>query len=176
MTLTVISGAQIGADIAGLRAAKNAGFPTAGWIPLGRRTRHGPLSWELVHYYGLTETDSEGYPIRTEKNVVSSDATMRFCHSWYTPGEKLTQRLAIKHKKPRWDVELRKNDRGLWTPIGFDRGLTYEYAQMTAHWILDHEVQILNIAGNADTDIEFAVESFLTLVFGLYRDMSQGEG
>jgi hypothetical protein len=37
----VISGAQVGSDISGLRAAKTLGIPTGGTMPYGYRTKAG---------------------------------------------------------------------------------------------------------------------------------------
>ena len=93
----VISGGQTGVDIAALKAARDAGLNTGGWIPKGFLTENGPDVSRMA--FGLVETESTSYVPRTEQNVIDSDATF-----WYgdssSPGGKLTQRMCRKHNKP----------------------------------------------------------------------------
>jgi hypothetical protein len=171
----VISGAQVGADIAGLRAAKACGIPTGGWMPKGFRTLNGPLDPAVVEEFGLSETESPGYPMRTEKNVVSSDATIRLAHDWFSAGERLTLKLIEKHARPRLDVELRRIPGAKWSSgMGGFLGWSVKGAPLlesrshalnVAEWLNEQETVILNIAGNGDESIERFVEWFLTLVF-----------
>lgn len=172
--IKVISGAQIGADIAGLRAAHHAGLETGGWMPNGFRTKTGRLHPEFVELYGLLETPSPKYPPRTELNVWGSDATFRFAYNWYSPGEKLTQKLLTQHQRPRFDVELRKFD-DHWSPFGFPPALVDGLAMAAASWLIQENVKILNVAGNADSSIELCVEDFLFRVFKWEELLSNGD-
>lgn len=176
----VISGAQIGTDIAALRAADACGINTGGFIPKGRRTTFGPLPLVDFLMYGLVETDSERYPERTEKNVKISDGTLLLAYNWSSPGEKLTKRLIAKHKKPSFGITLEKiNDKWQIQPWGAQmagtpgarsaakvrRLIDGFYAKHVAIWIKQQELVVLNVAGNGDTEIEDCVEHFLTMVF-----------
>lgn len=172
--LKVISGGQVGADIAGLRAAEICGLPTGGWMPKGFRTQTGPLDPYLVGKYGLAEMPSRGYPQRTMQNVIASDATIRLAYDWYSPGEKLTQRFLNQYKKERWDVKLRPypDDWSAverWTILGLDDEQTHAFAELTADWIGSAGFGVLNVAGNANRSIEPLVESFLRDVFTVYK-------
>lgn len=50
--MKIISGGQIGADIAALRAAKEHGLETGGWATSRFMTRYGPLP-SMGDVYGL---------------------------------------------------------------------------------------------------------------------------
>lgn len=95
----IISGAQTGADRAGLDAALALGLDVGGWIPFGRRTDDGPLPLELMRRYKLKEHPSAGYPGRTEQNVRESDVTVLF-GNMSSPGCRLTIKLCNRHAKP----------------------------------------------------------------------------
>ena len=178
MLTQVISGAQIGADIAALRAAKACGFDTGGFVPKGGRTKMGPLSQEAMNGFCLTETESSGYPERTEKNVRAADGTLLLAYNWLSPGEKLTKRLIHKHGKPSFGIDLEKIG-GQWrvmpygstTREGIYKVATQMYARHVAGWIRKNKVSILNVAGNGNQEIEACVEWFLTQVFVSYKQM-----
>jgi hypothetical protein len=68
----IISGGQTGADIGGTDAALSSGIDYGGSIHAGRRTEDGVLP---ERYDKITEVESKSYLVRTEKNVVDSDAT-----------------------------------------------------------------------------------------------------
>lgn len=184
----VISGAQIGTDIAALRAAAACGISTGGFMPKGRRTTNGPLPLADFLMYGLVETANERYPERTEKNVKVADATLLLAYNWSSPGEKLTKRLIAKHKKPSFGVTLEKVE-GRWRlqPWG---GSVYigstpqpratreiynlvvrHYAKHVAMWVWQTEAVILNVAGNGNEEIEECVQHFLMLVFAYLKEI-----
>jgi hypothetical protein len=73
----IVSGGQTGADQAGWRAAKAAGIPTGGWMPLGFLTEDGPRP-EFAGLYGAEECPTADYPARTRRNVIDSSATIWF--------------------------------------------------------------------------------------------------
>jgi len=70
----IISGAQIGADIAGLKAAKLLGLETGGYVLKNCKTLDGNKP-EWITLYGLTELASVSYLERTALNVKHSDGT-----------------------------------------------------------------------------------------------------
>lgn len=153
MLKKVISGGQIGADIAGLRAAHVCGLATGGYMPRGFRTKSGSLSASEVAKFGLREHSSDKYPPRTETNVVISDGTVRLAYNFASPGERLTKKLCIKYGKPYFDVSLAYYDG--WHID--DEGLS--------DWLEAKQIEVLNVAGNADIWIERPVEQFLVEVF-----------
>jgi hypothetical protein len=155
----VISGGQVGADIAGLRAAKAAGIPTGGNIPLGFLTLYG-MRPEYAELYGLKETISQRYPSRTFLNVKESDATIRFAYRWNSPGELCTYHAVQAFGKPWLDINPLD-----YSPVtGFDLS-EGKPPLVVADWIREKQVRVLNIAGNADEQLEPFVEEFLTEVF-----------
>src|SRR6266404_7775537 len=101
----VISGGQIGADIAGLKAAHLLGIPTGGTAPKGFKTQLG-FNPELGWNYGLVEHDSPLYPPRTEQNVINSDGTIRLAQNFSSPGERCTLKFLTKHNKPHLDIRM----------------------------------------------------------------------
>lgn len=157
----VISGGQIGADMAGVHAAERCGLQTGGWMPKGYKTIEGHHAEHVVKLYNFYQTDTEDYPPRTELNVQQSDATIRFAYNYNSPGERLTQRLVGKYKKPSKDIFL---SLGPPAHILYMRPIE-ELIEITADWLIDNEVKTLNVAGNANRVIEDIVFDFLFNVF-----------
>lgn len=148
MVTKVISGAQIGADIAGLRAAKRLGLETGGWMPRGFRARDGEHP-EYADQYGIQEHESPKYPPRTEQNVFSADATVRFAYDFQSAGEICTLKAIQKYDKPYFDVPI--------------KGFVMVDPDELATWLDIGEVGVLNVAGNASTWLEVLVEEFLVV-------------
>lgn len=173
MTLKlVVSGAQVGADIAGLRAATACGIQTGGWMPKGFRTTLGPLDSALVELYNLQETESEGYPQRTQKNVQVADGTIQFAYNWNSPGEKLTTRLVKEAGQPNYQVSLLLNlDECRVDTNPTDLFTATDITKEVTTWIKENNIEILNVAGNGNTAIEDTVEKFLGQVF---QQLQQG--
>jgi len=146
----IISGGQIGADIAALRVAKRLGIETGGFAPKGFRTLKGKMP-ELGTKYDLIELQDIAYPPRTYANVEVSDGTMRFAYSFLTSGERCTMKAIKKYNKPFFDVDVSKQ-----APFPFTSEIILARA-----WIEDNDIRILNIAGNAVPKIEPFVEEFL---------------
>lgn len=86
--LAIISGGQTGVDQTGLEIAHLFHVPTGGTAPLGYRTDEGPMPELLRDKYGLEESWSPGYRIRTMDNVRHSDFTVWFGED--SPGYRLT--------------------------------------------------------------------------------------
>jgi hypothetical protein len=75
MLTKIITGGQTGVDQAGWRAARAAGIPTGGYMPLGFLTESGPRP-EFAEMYGAVETETADYRERTRVNVGAADATL----------------------------------------------------------------------------------------------------
>lgn len=153
MLVKVISGGQVGADQGGLAAARDLGIETGGWAPKGWRTKHGPRP-ELA-ILGLKEHSSYYYPPRTYTNARDSDGTIRLAYDFSTAGELCTLKAIKQYDKPYRDIDLAEPD------LCFD----------IADWILENEIKVLNVAGNAGQDRKEAakifalVRRYLTAVF-----------
>lgn len=138
----IISGGQTGADRAGLDAAIELGIPTGGYVPKGRRSEDGgvPLKYPLI------ELDSYDYLIRTERNVVESDATLIFTVLGLTGGSLRTQQFAAKHKRPCKRINL-------------DRLGDNVAAAEIREWLSDNQIETLNIAGSRESKLPGVVWS-----------------
>ena len=123
----IVSGGQTGVDGAALDVAIALGIAHGGWCPKGRLAEDGPVP----DRYHLTETDSPEYPVRTERNVLDSDATLILCRGVPSGGTELTRRLAARHGRPCLvvDLDAPADDASI-------RG-----------WIAQHAPGTLNVAG-----------------------------
>ena len=151
MLKKIISGAQSGADRAALDFAIKMEIPHGGWIPKGRLAEDGPLPSK----YNLKEMRTKSYPKRTEKNVVDSDGTLIVSHGKLTGGSQYTMDMAILHGKP-------------WLHINLNEASTLEAAQKVIDWVLNNEIETLNVAGpraSKDPKIYRAVFELLETVY-----------
>ncbi|HEY4760146.1 MAG TPA: putative molybdenum carrier protein [Thermoguttaceae bacterium] len=123
----IISGGQTGVDRAALDVAISLGIAHGGWCPLGRLAEDG----RIADRYQLKETDSPDYPVRTERNVLDSDATLILCRGPLTGGTLLTHQFAEQHQRPCLVVDLD-------SPLSLDE---------IRHWMREHRVEVLNVAG-----------------------------
>lgn len=145
----VISGGQVGADIAGVRAGKRLGLRTGGWMPKGFRTGDGDRP-AYAQEFAMREHSSRTYPPRTFKNVEMSDGTVRFAHNFQSPGEICTMHAIRQFGRPYFDVSVSEESREIVTPmVDFD------------HWLDTHGIATLNVAGNATRWLESLVEEWL---------------
>ncbi len=123
----IVSGGQTGVDRAALDAAMELGIPHGGWCPRDRRAEDG----RIPARYQLTETESPEYQVRTERNVLDSDATLILCRGKPTGGTELTRRLCKRQQRPCLVVDL---------------GQPPELAAIR-RWLAQHRVRTLNVAG-----------------------------
>lgn len=130
MIKKIISGGQTCADRAALDTAIKLGIPHGGWIPKGRLTEEGPLPKK----YQLQEMPTESYPERTEQNVIDSDGTPIISHGSLTGGSAYNRKMAMKHGKPWFHVDLNK------TP-------TFHAGMLIEDWISKNAIEALNVAG-----------------------------
>lgn len=144
MDFKIISGGQTGVDQAGLEAVfnymtsdpypRNLIIGCGGTAPKGYRTESG-FDTDLKEIYGLKESHSYNYNVRTEQNVIDSDATVIIIKE-LTGGSKKTIFLCQKHNKPyrviTWHPELE----------------TLPLATMLHDFVEEHNVKVLNVAGH----------------------------
>lgn len=130
----VISGAQTGADQAGLFFAEENQIETGGWIPAGGRTQDG-YRRDLIDRFNLNEHESSNYALRTSCNVRDSDGTLRIASNFGSAGERCTIKAIKKFNKPYFDVN-RNN------PL---------HPEEVAEWIIENKIEVLNVAGNSES-------------------------
>ena len=151
MTLVkIISGAQTGADQAGLFAAEALGLKTGGWIPKGYRTESGPRP-DLAERFALIEHSSANYAGRTLTNILMSDGTLIFGNP-YSPGSRLTRQYTLNNA-PCYIVTWAKPKQ-----IILDNKFL--------RFIKDNRIKVLNVAGNRESKnpgIFAAAKAFLIL-------------
>jgi hypothetical protein len=137
----IISGGQTGADIAGLKFAKQIGIPTGGSAPQNYLTESGPMP-ELKTQYGLNEIQGD-YSDRTLQNIKDSDGTVIFAEKM-SDGSVLTIQFCINLNKL------------------FVVNPTHEEF---VTWLEENNIKILNVAGNRESvspGIENRVIEFLS--------------
>ena len=166
MIRRIVSGGQTGADRAALDEAVRARVSHGGWVPRGRRAEDG----SIPRRYRLKETPTGRYADRTERNVQEGDGTLIVSRGALTGGSLLTQGLARKHRKPCLHVDL-----------GGERDVL-EAARTVRAWILDHRIQVLNVAGpraSNDPRIYDLTRALLRVVISSEREeerMDSGKG
>ena len=136
--LTIVSGAQTGADQGGLAAGLKLGLATSGWVSNGRPTKAGPLTDEQMMRYNLKETESSAYPERTRLNVQDADGTVWFGKT-DSAGYHCTFNAAMKMRpssSPNWHREYP------W--------IENPDASELRSWIIANSIQTLNVAGNRE--------------------------
>jgi hypothetical protein len=122
----IVSGGQTGAERAALDVAIRYSVAHGGWIAKGRKTDDGPLRDK----YKLVE---EVIQNTIDLNVTNSDGTLIL-----TQGKPL--KIASRQKKPCLHIDLLE---------------TQSAAAITDihSWILENNIQILNVTGSRDKDI-----------------------
>lgn len=144
----IISGGQTGVDQAALAAAIAVGIDHGGWCPAGRRSERG----RIPDVFQLTETVDRNYTVRTEKNVIDSDATMILFRDTLSGGTLLTERLTLKHDRPCLCVDL-----------NLDNAYGESIDRIKA-WLDRYSIETLNVAGPRESTsrgIQLQAETFL---------------
>lgn len=126
----IVSGGQTGVDRAALDVAIDCGLEHGGWCPKGRRAEDGPIPAR----YLMQETEAVDYSVRTERNVLDSDATLILYEGSLSGGTRLTWKLAQKHQRPVLKVDLSGTNPAILIPAVND-------------WIEQAGIQTLNVAG-----------------------------
>lgn len=94
----VLSGGQTGADQTGLECAVALGLATGGTAPKGWKTDEGPAP-ELGATYGLVQSHSSDYAVRTRQNVQNAEVTVWF-GTTTSPGYWCTKNACKQYSKP----------------------------------------------------------------------------
>jgi hypothetical protein len=145
----VISGGRTGAERAAWRAAQNFGIATGGSMPRGFSVDDS-LHPEFADRYGATELPTDVESTGLEPNVRDSDGTL-WLGDTTTEGAQATVGACQRLGKPCLPVYP---------------GASFEPAHV-ATWIAQHQIRMLNVAGNRDADepgIGERVERFLGAV------------
>jgi hypothetical protein len=151
MIKRIVSGGQTGVDRASLDVAIKLGIDHGGWIPRGRLTESG----ELPQKYHLTETSSSQYPVRTEKNVVAAEGTLIISHGPLTGGSGYTREMAVKHGRP-------------WLHMDLNQMAAFHAATAINNWILQKEIEILNVAGPRASEDPGIYQDTLNILESVY--------
>lgn len=147
--LQIVSGGQTGVDRAALDVAIHLQIPHGGWCPRGRLAEDGAIA----AIYQLRETAEAEYAVRTERNVMDSQATLVLHYHDLSGGTKLTVQLADRYRRPRMLVDLAD-------PTEPER---------VVDWLVDNQVTVLNVAGPRESSVRGIgrlAEEFLFQVFG----------
>jgi hypothetical protein len=102
----------------------------------------------------MRETESSRYDIRTEKNILDSDATLILHHGPLTSGTALTRRLAQQHGKPLRLVDL----------AGAVDGPALR------RWLIAANVRILNVAGPRESSCPGVAQRAQSLLERILRN------
>lgn len=116
--IKIVSGGQTGVDQAALDAAIHCSLPHGGWCPKGRKNEYG----KIPDIYDLKETTSTDYLVRTEANVVDSDATLIITPKRLSGGSLRTLEFCMKHRKP-------------WHHISFETVSNRQAAEQVRDWL-----------------------------------------
>ncbi|MGD9727632.1 MAG: putative molybdenum carrier protein [Nitrospira sp.] len=155
--MKIISGAQTGADRAGLEWAKANGFPTGGWMPNGFRAEDGNHP-EFAELYGIKCISSRSYRRRTERNVVSSDGTIIFGNV-NSPGSRLTLQYCVGHKRP-----------SLLIPYSYGHAPAWSiYCDMFVQSVSHIHTRTINIAGNRESKNP-GISNFVKAWLDMFRE------
>ncbi len=128
MSLTqIISGGQTGVDRGALDAAIELGIHHGGVCPRGRLAEDG----RIPNRYELTELPSRKYSVRTEQNVIDSDATLILYNGSLSGGTAFTHRMCIKNRRPFLLFDLTN-------PLEIEEFID---------WLTENQVSRLNCAG-----------------------------
>lgn len=149
MISVICSGGQAGADRGGLDAAIAVGLLHRGWCPKGRRAEDGVISPQ----YLLQECWSSDYLVRTELNVIDSDATILFTRdgSVLTPGTRKTAELCARHGKGVVKFGLDLSD------------------EVITNFILALSYRVVNIAGSRESKVPGIQERVKGIMIAVLR-------
>ncbi len=149
MPMTIVSGGQTGVDRAALEVAIAIGIGHGGWCPAGRIAEDG----SVPSRYELRETDSAEYPVRTEQNVIDSDATLILHDGAVKGGTRLTINICRRLGKPHLAMQIE------------DKNLN-----AVRRWLRKNQPLVLNVAGPRESTspgIFFRSMDFLLRVLDL---------
>jgi len=154
----IVSGGQTGVDRAALDAAIQAGIETGGWCPKGRRALDGPIP----DRYPMQETRGSSYRTRTRWNVRDSDATLIVCQGEPSGGTALTVTFCEQLGRPYFVHRLDTDASAGCKTI--------------ASWLVEHRVQVLNVAGPRESRQSPVYRPALALITDLMNTLLNSPG
>lgn len=179
MTLKkIVSGGQTGVDRAALDVAIFLEIEHGGWCPKGRRAEDG----RIPNNYHLSETESRDYAVRTERNVIDSDATLILYRDQTVGGTELTRRMALKHQRPHLCLDLAQwedtggvegTESSSAAEDGIPVGTADPLLRQLNRWLDQFGVSVLNIAGPRESTcsgITKQAERFLSRALQAYAE------
>lgn len=146
-SLKIVSGGQTGVDRGALDAALSLGCPCGGWCPAGRRAEDGVID----AVYPLRETVSTNYSVRTCQNISDSDGTLVIYYGAPEGGTTRTIEYCRQLRKPCYHLNA------LWYSPN-------QALDKLSHFIQEHEIAVLNVAGPRASKQEQAEEYAFMLI------------
>jgi len=128
--MKIISGGQTGVDRAALDVALKHHIKCGGWCPSGRTDEDG----EIPARYPVKELKKGGNDERTARNVHDSDGTIIIYFHEFEGGTAHTVGCCMQDRQP-----YRMIDAAKYSPE--------DAATLMVSFVVDHDVEILNIAG-----------------------------
>ena len=165
MNLKIISGAQTGADVAGLWAAKLFGIPTGGYAPNGFLTLDGNHP-EMAKTFGIKEHPKTGYRDRTISNIYAANLTIILSEKM-SPGTKLTINTCAKTNAEHFILTLDSSDMGA-SIVNSHVDFVIERVR-ALHMVLDP--MVINIAGNSTKNSPRTFEFVFKFCFELFTNL-----
>jgi hypothetical protein len=153
-SLRIVSGGQTGVDQAALQMAIDLGIDHGGWCPRGRRCEAGRIPAKFC----LRESHSAKYWVRTEQNVIDSDATLILHAGRLSGGTAFTERMAIKHGRAVRCIDL---------------GTEFAQAADVRRWLRQFAVQVLNVAGPRESSVPGIYERSYAFLLAIFRRPSE---
>ena len=111
--------------------------------------------------YGVEMHQSSSYVPRTRLNVRDSDGTIRLAFDFESRGEVCTQKAIDDYKKPYCDVHLGNIEDGI---------------ELVADWIKRENIEVLNIAGNAESTYAGTHDAATLFLTELFKGLGLCEG
>lgn len=173
--LTIISGAQIGADRGALKAAKACEVKTMGFAPNGFKTDDQYPPEKLVEKYNIQECAEPGFRIKDEMNANQSNGLVAFRINkplsgkgteqtiyYFLHGERAPNDFVVPQKATSEDVELRLGKKPvllIWDvhQIVQDPTKLEDIACRVAEFINQNNISKLMVAGPVDQKNEDGV-------------------
>jgi len=157
MLQKIISGAQTGADRAGLDFAIEAGLGHGGFVPKGRKAEDGRID----DRYQLIELPTASYPARTKRNVRESGGTAIFSlNAALSGGSILTLNYAKGAKKPV--IHLHASNKA-------------DPATQLKDFIASNQIETLNVAGPRESKEPGVYEFTLAVLRRYWKERPRQE-